>query len=91
MIFYTHFTNHRGLHAGFSRCEHGDIDDNDPRLAAATDPQTSGGLLFSVDPGLRDAALAALKQAGVKAEVIGEMSVKDHKASCITLNRNAPC
>ena len=75
-----------------TRCEHGDIADDDPRLAAATDPQTSGGLLFSVDPGLRDAALAALKQAGVKAEVIGEMCVKDHKAlTCITLNRNAPC
>ncbi|WP_370201899.1 selenide, water dikinase SelD [Alloalcanivorax venustensis] len=75
-----------------TRCEHGDIDNDDPRLAAATDPQTSGGLLFSVDPGLRDAALAALKQAGVKAAVIGEMSVKDHKAlTCITLNRNAPC
>ena len=75
-----------------TRCEHGDIADDDPRLAAATDPQTSGGLLFSVDPGLRDAALAALAQAGVKAAVIGEMSVKDHKAlTCITLNRNAPC
>lgn len=75
-----------------TRCEHGDIADDDPRLAAATDPQTSGGLLFSVDPGLRDAALAALAQAGVEAAVIGEMSVKDHKAlTCITLNRNAPC
>ena len=68
------------------------FDDDDPRLAAATDPQTSGGLLFSVDPGLRDAALAALTQAGVKAAVIGDMSVKDHKAlTCIILNRNAPC
>ena len=75
-----------------TRCEHRDIADDDPRLAAATDPQTSGGLLFSVDPGLRDAALAALTQAGVKAAVIGDMSVKDHKAlTCIILNRNAPC
>ena len=69
-----------------TRCEHGDIDDNDPRLAAATDPQTSGGLLFSVEPGERDDALTALREAGVKAAVIGEMSVKDHKAlTCITL------
>jgi len=75
-----------------TRCEHGRIDDADPRLAAATDPQTSGGLLFSVDPGRRDAALAALRQAGVKAAAIGEMSVKDHKAlTCITLASEGPC
>jgi len=39
-----------------------------------------------VEPGERDDALTALREAGVKAAVIGEMSVKDHKAlTCITL------
>ncbi len=75
-----------------TRCAHHGIADHDPRLVAATDPQTSGGLLFSVAPEVRDAALAALRDAGVNASAIGEMSVKNHKAlTSITLAGDGAC
>jgi len=75
-----------------TRCDHHGIALDDPRLVAVTDPQTSGGLLFSVDPESRDAALTALRDAGVSAAVVGEMSVKNHKAlTAITLTSSGAC
>jgi selenide,water dikinase len=38
------------------------------------DPQTSGGLLFAVDPLTADQALAALERTGVKAWRIGKVA-----------------
>ena len=61
------------------------------RLAAATDPQTSGGLLFCLAEKHLSEALAALRQAGVPACVAGAITVKNHKAfSTLTLVPTAP-
>jgi selenide,water dikinase len=45
---------------------------NPQRVALMYDPQTSGGLLVAVDAASLPAALAALQQAGVPAQLIGE-------------------
>ena len=45
------------------------------------DPQTSGGLLFSVDPGSADELLARLIDAGVPAARIGEMVAMENGVS----------
>jgi len=47
------------------------------------DPQTSGGLLFAIDPGAADGALAALRAIGVAAVAIGQ--VDDQGASLISV------
>ncbi|WP_240687422.1 selenide, water dikinase SelD [Alcanivorax sp. 24] len=52
-----------------------------PELVAATDPQTSGGLLLAVTRECLDTTLEALRGAGVDAIAIGETLVKNHKAS----------
>ncbi len=58
-----------------------------PELVAATDPQTSGGLLLAVTRERLEATLAALRRAGADATVIGETVVKNHKAAAtITLH-----
>ncbi|MBM7335424.1 selenide, water dikinase SelD [Alloalcanivorax marinus] len=72
-----------------ARC-HPDLDAADPRRAVLTDPQTSGGLLFACADG--DAALAALRRAGVNAAVIGRVTVKNHKALAgLSLRVRASC
>lgn len=51
-----------------------DADVNNEKFPALFDPQTSGGLLFSVSSDQADACLEALHQSGVaKASVIGEV------------------
>jgi selenide,water dikinase len=75
-----------------SQCQLEGVGADEPRLAAATDPQTSGGLLFAIAPQRRQAALTALAGAGVPATVIGVISVKNHKAfSTLRLRNGAPC
>ena len=72
-----------------ARCRQ-DLNETDPRRAALTDPQTSGGLLFACADG--DAALAALQRAGVNAAVIGRVTVKNHKALAgVSLRVRASC
>ncbi|WP_101674908.1 selenide, water dikinase SelD [Alloalcanivorax mobilis] len=74
-----------------ARCQRPRVADHDPRLAAATDPQTSGGLLFCLAEEHLSEALAALRQAGVPACVAGAITVKNHKAfSTLTLVPTAP-
>jgi selenide,water dikinase len=51
----------------------GAIMPDEPRLRALADPQTSGGLLGSVPAEQSDACLAALRDAGYPAAVIGEV------------------
>jgi selenide,water dikinase len=70
------------FHAENSRLRHGlRIDPaarTDPRLELLFDPQTSGGLLFGVDPESADEAIEQLHQAGdERAVVIGESSAAD--------------
>ena len=45
----------------------------DPRAALLVDPQTSGGLLAGVPARLVDACVAALREAGLRAAVVGEV------------------
>jgi selenide,water dikinase len=62
-----------------NRQHFGDGVDFDPGVPAELqdlvfDPQTSGGLFIAVDPEQAEAALAALKQAGVPACLIGQVT-----------------
>ncbi|MBL7251313.1 selenide, water dikinase SelD [Alloalcanivorax marinus] len=75
-----------------ARCEHRGVAEDDPRLAALTDPQTGGGLLFSIDRERAAAALAALRRHGLHATQVGELTVKNHKAfATLTLHGDGPC
>ncbi|HCE38556.1 MAG: selenide, water dikinase SelD [Alcanivorax sp.] len=75
-----------------ARCEHHGVATDDPRLAALTDPQTSGGLLFSIDRERAPAALAALRRHRVPGTQVGELTVKNHKAfPTLTLHDGGPC
>ena len=75
-----------------ARCQYRGVAEDDPRLAALTDPQTGGGLLFSIHRQHATAALAALRRHGVHGTQIGELTVKNHKAfATLTLHDNGPC
>lgn len=75
-----------------ARCRLDGISADDPRLVAATDPQTSGGLLFAMAAEHRQAALQALAAARVQAAVIGRVTVKNHKLfSTLTLHGRPTC
>ena len=47
------------------------------------DPQTSGGLLFAIDPGAADGALAALRAIGVAAVAIGQVDEQGASLICV--------
>lgn len=78
--------------AALAFCERPGINDDDPRLATLTDPQTSGGLLFAVAPEHCGATLKKLLAAGETVRKIGVLTVKNHKAlSCLRLHSKPPC
>ena len=65
-------SNARARHALV--CDEDDLV-NDPRYALLFDPQTAGGLLATVNVGVADACVAALKRAGYKdAAAIGRVT-----------------
>jgi selenide,water dikinase len=51
-----------------------DVDQQDPRVLALFDPQTSGGLLIAVAPEKHAALLAALGEGGVTGWTVGEVT-----------------
>jgi selenide, water dikinase len=51
----------------------GDIDQQDPRVLALFDPQTSGGLLIAVAANTHAALLAGLRESGVTGWTVGEV------------------
>ena len=52
----------------------GDIDQQDPRVLALFDPQTSGGLLIAVAADKHAALLSGLRESGVAGWTVGEVS-----------------
>ena len=54
--------------------EHLDVEVDDITLKLMADPQTSGGLLFGVDPAKAGEALAKLADTGHEAAVVGEIT-----------------
>jgi selenide,water dikinase len=60
------------------------LDQDDPRVLALFDPQTSGGLLLAVAPDRHERLLEELAEQGVSGYTIGEVVAADH-AGGITL------
>lgn len=73
-------------------CERDGIDDHDPRLAALTDPQTSGGLLFAVAPEHGEETVKRLTAAGETVMTLGTVTVKNQQAfATLRLHQKASC
>jgi selenide, water dikinase len=53
---------------------HGEIDQQDPRVLALFDPQTSGGLLIAVAADKHAALVSGLRESGVAAWTVGEVT-----------------
>jgi selenide,water dikinase len=56
-----------------------------PETALLVDPQTSGGLLLGLPPSRADACLAALRQNGINAAIVGEVEATRDAAARIRL------